>query len=101
MNMRRRLGMHDRYHDRSEKSQRHKALLVAREAIILESESRALEHSGRIDEVQPMVLQVETDVSFRPRKTAYATCIYTAHVRQIWRLRPNDRVERPATMRLP
>jgi hypothetical protein len=52
VNSRRRLGVNDGNDHSSEKTQRHKALLVVREAIILESESRPFEYSGCIDEVQ-------------------------------------------------
>jgi hypothetical protein len=58
MNSRRRLGVNDRNDHSSEKTQRHKALFVVSEAIILESEGRPFEYSGRIDEVQTMVFQV-------------------------------------------
>ena len=60
MNPRRRFGMHDGHGNSSKQTERDKAPLVVREAIILESESRPFEYSGCIDEVQPMLLQVET-----------------------------------------
>jgi hypothetical protein len=57
MNPRRRLSVHDGNRDSTEQAERDKTLLVVREAIILESESRPLEYSGCIREVQPMLLR--------------------------------------------
>ena len=68
MNPRRRLSVHDGNRDSTEQAERDKTLLVVREAIILESESRPLEYSGCIHEVQPMLFQVETPFPFIPGK---------------------------------
>jgi len=56
MNSRWRFGMDDGNGDSTEQAERDKALFVVREAIILESESRPFEYSGRIDEVKTMLL---------------------------------------------
>ena len=68
MNSRERLGMNDGNGDSTQQTQRHQTLLVVREAIILESKRRSFEYSGCIDEVQPMIFQVETTLLFIPGK---------------------------------
>ncbi|QJR13504.1 hypothetical protein DSM104440_00288 [Usitatibacter palustris] len=50
--------MHKGYGNPLEQTERDKALLVVREAIVLESESWPFEYAGCIHEVQPMLLQV-------------------------------------------
>ena len=82
VNLRRRLSVHYGNSHSSEQTKRDKARFVVREAIVLESESWPFEHSGRIDEVQPVLLQVATTLpfvpgKFRPRKTALRS-VYTA-----------------------
>lgn len=53
MDSRRRLGVHKGDGNSLEQSEGDIALLVVREAIVLESESRPFEYSGCIHEVQP------------------------------------------------
>ena len=79
MDLRRRFGMHDGDGKSIEQAQRDKALLVVREAIVLESESRTLEYSGRIHEIQPMLFQVETTFPFIPGKP-HTRSVYTLRV---------------------
>src|SRR5436190_6640162 len=68
VNARRRLGVNDGNDHSSEKSQRREPLLVVREAIVLEGESRSFEYSGCIYEVQTMILQIKTTLPFIPGK---------------------------------
>src|SRR6185312_14143288 len=77
VNLRRCFGMHDGYGDSSKQAERDKALFVVREAIVLESESRPLEYSGCVNEVQPMLLQVATTFPFIPGKP-HRHSVYTA-----------------------
>ena len=99
MDPRRRLSVDHGNDHSSEKAQGHKTLLVIREAIVLESKGRTLKYSGRIDEVQPMILQVKTTFPFIPGKP-HSASVYTFRlcVNRRGCLRSNDLVERPGTM---
>jgi len=79
MNARRRLGVDNGNDHSTEKTQRHKTLLVVRKAIVLEGESWPFKYSGCIHEVQPMILQVKTTLPFIPGKP-HRRIVYTARL---------------------
>jgi len=76
---RRRLSVNHGNDHSSEKAQGHETMLVVREAIILEGESRPFKYSGCIREVQTVVFQVQATLPFIPGNRIDTVYIQSAY----------------------
>ena len=70
------LNVHNGYGNTGKKTKCHEALLPVGEAIILEGERDTLKNSRGIDKVQPVVLQIQIALGFRPREF-HESSVYT------------------------